>query len=224
MLSVAQAGQSSQFLDALPMESRSEINAQRLSGRLEELEELAAVARMPGRNDVSAKAPVPKTSASQRINRMKSVPPDPVVRNGGISSFVPKEQATPDSESSAKSDKSRIMKAWDSVTSLTSVLKPSFKLPFSNSEQKQSRDAQDDELLKAMPWRFRDKSFVLVKGMWIDQEYRSEMREWRCSTLTRNSEEYKQALAKEPQLKSFFDKGPILIVWKNRIYIVLPEI
>jgi len=73
-----------------------------------------------------------------------------------------------------------------------------------------------------LPWRMRGKVFVLDKGTWIDQEYKPEMQEWRVWPLTRDSEEYKRVLRDEPALKEFFDKGPILIVWKNRtIYKVL---
>ena len=41
------------------------------------------------------------------------------------------------------------------------------------------------------------------------------MQKWRLWTLKRGSEQYKQVLADEPQLKEFFDHGPILIVWKT---------
>jgi hypothetical protein len=100
-------------------------------------------------------------------------------------------------------------------------MKRPLKMPFSDSE-KSAQDAQessDAESLKPMEWPFRGKVFVLEKGIWIDQEYKSEMqKEWLRWTLTRGSEQYKRVLAEEPQLKAFFDKGPIIIVWKNRIY------
>jgi hypothetical protein len=130
---------------------------------------------------------------------------------------VSKEQATPNSESNSKADKSRIKDAWASVSS---IVKRPIKWPFSDSE-KPSRDAQetsDAASLTPLEWPFRGKVFVLKKGMWIDREYKSEMQEWRCWTLTRGSDQYKRVLSEEPQLKDFFDKGPILIVWKNRIY------
>jgi hypothetical protein len=96
----------------------------------------------------------------------------------------------------------------------------------SESERKDTPDTQeskDDESSKPLVWRVRDKVFLFDKGMWIDQEYRSEMQEWRLWPLTRDSEAYKQVLADEPLLKEFFDHGPILIVWKNRIYKVLKQ-
>jgi hypothetical protein len=93
------------------------------------------------------------------------------------------------------------------------------------SERKAKPDKQEasgDESPKPMTWRMRGKVFVFDKGTWIDQEYKPEMQEWRVWPLTRDSEEYKRVLRDEPVLKEFFDKGPILIVWKNRtIYKVL---
>jgi len=93
------------------------------------------------------------------------------------------------------------------------------------SERKAKPDKQgpsDDESANPLVLRWRGKVFLLVKGMWIDQEYKPEMQEWRCFPLTRDSEQYKRVLRAEPMLKEFFDKGPILIVWKNRtIYKVL---
>jgi len=79
------------------------------------------------------------------------------------------------------------------------------------------QEASEEESSKPMTWPWRGKVFRFEKGTWIDQEYKPEMQEWRCFALTRDSDEYKRVLRDEPLLKEFFDKGPILIVWKNRI-------
>jgi len=94
----------------------------------------------------------------------------------------------------------------------------------SESEQKETPDTQEasnEESSKLMIWRIRGKVFRFEKDTWVDQEYKPEMQEWRRWTLTRGSDQYKRVLADEPLLKIFFDHGPILIVWKNRIYKVL---
>jgi hypothetical protein len=103
---------------------------------------------------------------------------------------------------------------------------PLGKLGFnSDPERKEAPDTQEsreDESANPLILQWRGKVFLRVKGMWIDQEYKPEMQEWRVRPLTRDSEEYKRVLRNEPVLKEFFDKGPILIVWKNRtIYKVL---
>ena len=86
----------------------------------------------------------------------------------------------------------------------------------------EKQEASDDESSKTLTWRVRGKVFRFEKGTWIDQEYKPEMQEWRRFALTRDSDEYKRVLRAEPLLKEFFDKGPILIVWKNNtIYKVL---
>jgi len=103
-----------------------------------------------------------------------------------------------------------------------------------DSERKaksEKQEASDDGALKPMQIMIRDKIFCFEKckgpdlekfrGMWIDREYDFEKQKWNLWTLRRDSEEYKQVLADEPLLKEFFDHGPILIVWKNRVYKVL---
>jgi len=102
------------------------------------------------------------------------------------------------------------------------------------SERKVKADkpvALDDAGPKPMQIMIRDKIFCFekckgpdlekIRGMWIDREYDFEKQKWNVWTLTRDSEAYKKVLADEPLLKEFFDHGPILIVWKNRVYKVL---
>ena len=130
-----------------------------------------------------------------------------------------------ESPSKPPPDKSISKKTLDGVVEmikrpLSSLGKSSLLEP----ERKETPDAQeasDDESSKLMVWRIRGKVFRFEKDTWVDQEYKPEMQEWRRWTLTRGSDEYKRVLADEPLLKIFFDHGPILIVWKNRIYKVL---
>jgi len=102
------------------------------------------------------------------------------------------------------------------------------------SERKARADKQaalDNAGPKPMQIMIRDKIFCFekckgpdlekIRGMWIDREYDFEKQKWNVWTLPRGSEEYKKVLADEPLLKEFFDHGPILIVWKNRVYKVL---
>jgi len=94
----------------------------------------------------------------------------------------------------------------------------------SESERKgilDTQESQDDESSRSMIWRVRGKVFRFERDTWVDQEYKPEMQKWRCFSLKRGSEEYKRALADEPLLKEFFDRAPILIVWKDEIYKVL---
>jgi hypothetical protein len=87
--------------------------------------------------------------------------------------------------------------------------------------RKDDAEASENESPKPMLIPIRDKVFRFEKGTLIDQQYNPGMQKWRVWTLKRGSEAYKQVLANEPLLKEFFDRGPILIVWKNRIYKVL---
>jgi hypothetical protein len=95
----------------------------------------------------------------------------------------------------------------------------------------EKQESSDDGAPAPMQIMIRDKIFCFEKckgpdlekfrGMWIDREYDFEKQKWNLWTLRKGSEEYKQVLADEPLLKEFFDHGPILIVWKNRVYKVL---
>ena len=81
----------------------------------------------------------------------------------------------------------------------------------------------DDESLKPLTVRIRDKVFRFEQNMWIDQTYRPAVARWRVTKLVRGSKEYERVLADDPQLKEFFDQGPIIIVWKDKIYRVVGQ-
>jgi hypothetical protein len=125
------------------------------------------------------------------------------------------------------------------VWSLPEIVKRAIA-PFSKSDsdtesvrkaRPDKQEASDNATPNPMQIMIRDKTFCYekckgpdlekIRGMWIDREYDFEKQKWNLWTLKRGSEEYKQVLADEPLLKEFFDHGPILIVWKNRVYKVL---
>jgi hypothetical protein len=123
------------------------------------------------------------------------------------------------------------IKLWSLPEIAMRVIAPFSK---SDSDTESERKARADKQAAsddATPIMIRDKIFCFekckgpdlekIRGMWIDREYDFEKQKWNIWTLTRDSEAYKKVLADEPLLKEFFDHGPILIVWKNRIYKVL---
>jgi hypothetical protein len=97
----------------------------------------------------------------------------------------------------------------------------------SEPERKTASTAQEtadaDPSKPVITQRIRDKVFHFEKekGMWVDQEYKPEMDQWTRWTLKRDSKEYKEILDKDPSLTVFFERGPILVVWKNGIYKVM---
>jgi hypothetical protein len=131
----------------------------------------------------------------------------------------------PEPPSKAPAKKTISQQAIDGAREMLRRSLPPLRKGFTESERKEIPDMQEapnDESSKLLVWRVRGKVFRFEKGTWIDQEYKPEMQEWRRWTLTRDSDEYKRVLRAEPLLKEFFDKGPILIVWKNNtIYKVL---
>ena len=131
----------------------------------------------------------------------------------------------PETPSKAPAKKTISQQASDVASAMLRRSLSPLRKGFTESERKEIPDTQEapeQESSKLLVWRVRGKVFRFEKGMWIDQEYKPEMQEWRRWTLTRDSEQYKRVLRDEPMLKEFFDKGPILIVWKNNtIYKVL---
>jgi len=83
----------------------------------------------------------------------------------------------------------------------------------------------DDESSKPLKRRIRDKVFVFRRdiNMWIDESYKEDTMKFRVLRLWRGSKEYQDTLTQDPQLKEFFEFGPILIVWKNKVYRVIDK-
>ena len=96
-------------------------------------------------------------------------------------------------------------------------IKPKSK---SESLDKVKPKPADDESPKQLKQRIRDKLFIYQRdiNMWFDQAYKEETMKFRVYPLRRGSKEYEDVLAKEPELREFFEHGPILVVWKNKIY------
>ena len=150
------------------------------------------------------------------------------------SEVVETEQRSKSQPEKSQSEKSRLAKVAEMAKALipVPVLKPDLKSeaktlvagtkPASKPESvgKEKPKPADDESSKPLKHRIRDKVFIFRReqNMWIDQDYKEETMLFRRLTLKRGSKEYEDVLARDPQLKEFFDHGPILIVWKNKIY------
>ena len=90
------------------------------------------------------------------------------------------------------------------------------------SERKAELKEIEEGAPKLLTVRVRDKIFSFQGGMWVDHAYKPEMA-WRVTKLVRDSEEYKQTLAAEPQLKEFFERTAVIVIWKDKIYKVVPR-
>lgn len=75
---------------------------------------------------------------------------------------------------------------------------------------------------KLLTVRVHDKVFSFQSGIWVDHDYKPDMA-WRVTKLVRDSEEYKQVLAAEPQIKEFFERNSVIVVWKDKIYKVVSK-
>jgi hypothetical protein len=159
-----------------------------------------------------------RITPSDVYNPMKPEQPDPNHKTQVVESPMGPYQYLPPGSSARRSPQRESLKLTGIASSLISRIRSK---PKSESIRKENGQPSEDESPKPMMIPIRDKVFRFEKGTLIDREYNSEMQKWRVWTLKRGSEAYKQVLASEPQLKEFFDRGPILIVWKNRIYKVL---
>ena len=97
-------------------------------------------------------------------------------------------------------------------------------LPSGKAENERKAELKEIEegAPRLLTVRVRDKIFSFQGGMWVDQAYKPEMA-WRMTKLVRDSEEYKQTLAAEPQLKEFFERSAVIVIWKDKIYKVVPR-
>ena len=130
----------------------------------------------------------------------------------------------PETPSKAPAKKTIPQQAIDGAREMIKGAFSPLRKGFTESERKEipdTQEAQDDESSKLLVKHVRGKVFRFQKDTWVDQEYKPEMQEWRLWTLKRGSEAYKRALAEEPLLKEFFDRAPILVVWKDEIFKVL---
>lgn len=75
---------------------------------------------------------------------------------------------------------------------------------------------------KVLAVRRRDKVFNYQGGFWVDSGYKPEMA-WRVTKLTMDSAEYDQVIAAEPLLKEYFTHGPVIVVWKDKIYKIVSK-
>jgi hypothetical protein len=141
---------------------------------------------------------------------------------------------TPELPGKTQPEKSRLSKTLTYITEAINPLppvKPDIKkeaqtlVPRRDSKPESTRarptpKPADDESAKPLKHRIRDKVFVYHRdiNMWIDEAYRKETMEFRLLRLERGSKAYEDVLARDPQLREFFDHGPILVVWKNKVY------
>jgi hypothetical protein len=47
--------------------------------------------------------------------------------------------------------------------------------------------------------------------------------QWRVTKLVRGTEEFDRVLKEEPELKPFFEKESIIVIWHDKIYKVVPK-
>ena len=93
-----------------------------------------------------------------------------------------------------------------------------------DKEEKNSADAAaksgDDETVRVMTHKVRDKVFRFENNRWIDQEFKPEFLPPRVR-LDRGSAEFERVLTEVPDLKPFFDLGTVIVVWKGKVYEIL---
>ena len=75
----------------------------------------------------------------------------------------------------------------------------------------------EDEDIRAMTRKVRDKTFRFDRGRWVDQQFKPEYFYARIR-LDRGSEQYKRILNDIPSLQAFFDLGPVIVVWEFKVY------
>jgi hypothetical protein len=217
----------------------AEQKAQRLSSRLEEL---AGIANTASGGAQTRRSAPPRSNISVQLNDL-SVNSDPFLEDFRVAPVAREAQETADGPDTIPRYRGKLVGGRTEPPSNPQPNKPLSRraleamremmkrstsplggLSLLKSERKETSDTQapaDDETPKPMQVLIRGKLFNFEKGMLTDREYKPEMQKWNVWTLERGSEEYKKVLGDEPRLKEFFDRAPILIVWRDRIYKVL---
>jgi hypothetical protein len=85
-----------------------------------------------------------------------------------------------------------------------------------------SQPPGDDETVRPMTRKVRDKTFRYENGRWIDAEFKPEFLPPR-TRLDRDSADFERVLTEHPELKPFFDLGRVIVVWQGKVYEVRQE-
>jgi hypothetical protein len=92
-----------------------------------------------------------------------------------------------------------------------------------DGESKISPIIRDDGEIRPLTVRIHNRVFYRENGAWVDQEYKEETMKGRVTRLVHGSPEFERVLASEPQLKPYFEKRQILIIWRDKIYKVVEK-
>lgn len=75
----------------------------------------------------------------------------------------------------------------------------------------------DDETVRPLTRKVRDKTFRYDNGRWIDAEFKPEFLPPR-TRLDRDTADFERVLTEHPELKPFFDLGRVIVVWQGKVY------
>ncbi len=92
-----------------------------------------------------------------------------------------------------------------------------------NRDDKPAPVIRNEEENRFLLVRIHSRVFRFENGAWVDNEYKDELMKWRVTRLVRGSDEFNEVLADTPQLKPYFDKSPILVIWRDKIYKVVAK-
>jgi hypothetical protein len=138
-----------------------------------------------------------------------SEPTAGALRYRSVSSRTESEQSAPVKGDQAVDRKSASKAAADFMPQPDALMKKLAKpTPTPNVE---------DENFRAMTRKVRDKTFRFENGKWIDQEFKREYL-YQRKRFERGSPDYEKLITDMPELKVFFDLGPVLVVWQFVVY------
>lgn len=75
----------------------------------------------------------------------------------------------------------------------------------------------DDETVRPLTRKVRDKTFRYENGRWVDAEFKPEFLPPR-TRLDRDTADFERVLTEHPELKPFFDLGRVIVVWQGKVY------
>lgn len=207
--------------DAVASFSAQAANERLLRGRIAELPSAASAAPPQLARRTSVAFAQPDFAPQEAAKEAATDAPQPAASLVGLQ-VAPSPDDNPmrdakDKPSARKNEEGGMKQdLWKRVSAFAAHRK-------NDGESKISPIIRNDEEIRPLTVRIHNRVFYRENGAWVDQEYKEETMKWRVTKLVYGSPEFERVLAAEPQLKPYFEKRQILVIWRDKIYKVVEK-
>jgi hypothetical protein len=174
--------------------------------------------KLEGRRDLALKLEPGSTSETVMIASESAAAKTAPAASAASPSTVEKRETTmapaPPPAASGRNEVAGVRKKRDGGYAL---IEPD--APAKRAARPPSKPVEDDETVRAMTRKVRDKVFRYERGRWIDAAFKPETLLPRLR-FERGSDEFRRVVEEHPALKPFFDElsGYVIVVWQGKVY------